>query len=65
MNYYSVYDSKDESILAFGSARECSKKLGIKVESFYYAISRQRKKGKRKYTIVSERMGNQSSEKKD
>ena len=55
--YYSVYDSKTETMIAFGTSKECAEKLGIKVESFYYAISRQnRGVGKRKYSIIGEKL---------
>lgn len=57
MNYYSVYDNRSESIVAFGNARECSEYLNIKVGSFYYAISRQKRRKKEgRYTIIVEKI---------
>lgn len=40
--YYTVYNERNDEIIASGSAQECAERLGIKVSSFYYAISRQR-----------------------
>ena len=58
MNYYTVYDNKSESIEVSGNAKKCADHLGIKVESFYYMISRQRTKrtANPRYTIVIEKM---------
>ncbi len=56
MNYYTVYDNKTEEIVVSGNAIKCAAFLKIKIESFYYAISRQ-KRNKRggRYTIVVEK----------
>ena len=42
LTYYTVYREKDDEIIAWGTANECAIKMGIKVSSFYYAVSRQR-----------------------
>ena len=56
MNYYTVYDNKTEEMVVSGNAIKCAAFLKIKIESFYYAISRQ-KRNKRggRYTIVVEK----------
>lgn len=55
MNYYTVYDNKTENVIVFGDAKQCAQYLGIQVSSFYYAISRQkRRKIEGQYTIVIE-----------
>lgn len=41
MKYYVVYDRKD-NVIAQGSAKECAATLGIKVNSFYRRVVRQR-----------------------
>lgn len=54
--YYTVYDERSDEIIISGTSQECAKKLGIKVSSFYYALSRQRSgRTKRpRYYIVKE-----------
>lgn len=42
MNYYTVYDNKTEEIVVSGNAIKCAAFLQIKIESFYYAISRKK-----------------------
>ena len=37
---YSVYKAKTDELLAFGTAKECAKQLGINLASFYSAVSR-------------------------
>lgn len=57
MNYYTVYDNASDTIVVCGNAVKCSKYLGIKPSSFYYAISRQKKQdSKHRYTIVVEKI---------
>lgn len=41
-SFYTVYDNRSDEILFTGSAQECAKHMGIKLSSFYYAISRQK-----------------------
>lgn len=55
-NYYTVYDPKDETVIAFGSALTCAEALNIKPETFYYYISRQKRDpaARRYYYIVKE-----------
>lgn len=53
MNYYTVYDNKTEEVMVSGNAIKCAAFLKIKPESFYYAISRQKRNKKSgRYTIV-------------
>ena len=42
--YYTIYDCKD-NVRAFGSAKECAEKLGIKVESVYRMAHRSKRNG--------------------
>lgn len=49
---YTVYDN-DGNVRAFGTAQECSDAMGIKLCSFYSAVSRGRRKKDRR--IVRER----------
>ena len=57
MNYYTVYNNKRDDIEVFGDAKKCAKHLGIKIESFYYMISRQRRNenAKNRYSVVVEK----------
>ena len=38
--HYSVYDSNDEPIIIHAKADECSKALGVSVNTFYTYLSR-------------------------
>lgn len=42
MKYYTVYLSDTDEVLASGTARECAKKMGLIIESFYCAVDRVR-----------------------
>lgn len=48
---YAVYD-KDDNYLTQGTAEECSEYLGVKRNTFYTGICRQRKGRRRRYYIV-------------
>ena len=41
MNYYTVYENKTEEVVCYGNSRQVADFLGIKVDSLYYAITRQ------------------------
>ena len=51
---YTVYDSKSEEVLAYGTAKECARKLGIKQATFYQYMSRQRRGGITQPVIIAE-----------
>ncbi len=55
-NYYTVFSSKDETVITFGNAVKCATALNIKPETFYYYISRQKREptARRRYYIVKE-----------
>ena len=38
--YYTVYKRKTDEILAYGTAEECARQLGIRLDSFYCTVSR-------------------------
>lgn len=40
MSIYAVYDKRDDSLLACGTAEECAERLGIGIPSFYAFVSR-------------------------
>ena len=51
--YYTVYDNSNDEIVAFGSATECMKKLGIKdIEQFYSFVSKTRSGLRKSHTVV-------------
>lgn len=54
-SYYTVYDRNDE-IIAFGSAHECAKTLGMTLQSFYTYVTNPKKRVNRKYIIVIEKI---------
>lgn len=52
---YYIYDGKTTQLLAFGSAEECARTLGLRVQTIY-AIHHRFTTGKSdKYTVVTER----------
>lgn len=51
--YYTVYERKTDLPVCFGKAKECAAFLGIKLASFYSAISRA-KHGVGKYDFLKE-----------
>lgn len=56
-NQYSVYCEDSSQIVAFGTAKECSKTLGIKQQSFYVYLWRQNKNKKiKKIYILKENL---------
>ena len=55
MRFYTVYDAKDDTIVASGSASECTDQLDFKsLDSFYCMISRVLKGQNRKYKVVKD-----------
>ena len=53
MRYYTVY--RDEDIVAFGTALQCTEKLRLKnLKQFYALISKSRSGIRRHYSIVVE-----------
>lgn len=63
-NYYTVYDNRTDKIIIAGNSVQCAAHLGIKQESFYYAISRQNRPGNHRYTIIVEKNERISQEKR-
>lgn len=53
---YFVWRQKDDELMAFGTARECAKMMGIKLGSFYSEVSRTGKGERKYYKISVERM---------
>ena len=49
--YYTVYRRRTDELLAYGTAKECAQQLGIRLDSFYCAVSRTPNRGKTKYEI--------------
>lgn len=55
MNFYSVYRTKDDSVVATGTAKQCAKQLGFTNEACFYCMISRAKSGKnRKYAVVTE-----------
>ena len=54
LNDYSVYSRKTDMLLAFGTARECAKALGLTLGSFWSMVSRVRTGKNRKYLVYLE-----------
>lgn len=53
LKYYTVY--RDDDILAFGTAYQCTEKLGLKnIRQFYALVSKSRSGLRRRYDIVVE-----------
>ena len=53
--YYTVYLNETDEVVAFGSAEECRRRLGLKsLESFYSLISKNRKGKQNRYTVITE-----------
>ena len=53
--YYTIYDNTNDEVVAFGSAVDCMKKLGIKdIEQFYSFVSKTRSGLRKRYTVVAE-----------
>ena len=54
MNWYTCYDRKSEEILACGTAKQVAQALGMKMGSFYTAVSRSHVWENYKYDFVIE-----------
>ena len=55
MNYYTVY--RDEEIVAFGNALQCTEKLRLKnIRQFYALISKARSGLRQHYNVVVEKI---------
>ena len=55
MNYYTVY--RDDEIVAFGNALQCTEKLRLKnIRQFYALISKARSGLRQHYNVVVERI---------
>ena len=53
--YYTVYESKTDELVAFGTAIKCAEMMLISVESFYSIVSKFKSGESEKYFIVSEK----------
>ena len=56
-SYYAVYDSKSDTIVAYGNAEECSRKLKMNAHTFYSMVSKVKSGKNKKYEIVISRKG--------
>ena len=55
LNYYTVY--RDDEIVAFGTAYQCTEKLGLKnTRQFYALISKSRSGLRHHYDVVVEKV---------
>lgn len=53
MNYYEIYDSESDLLLARGTAKECMVKLGCSsLDSFYALANRSRRGINKSYRVV-------------
>ena len=53
MKYYTVYLRKTDEIVAFGTSKECTEKMGLAdVEQFYALVSKNRAGLQKRYVIV-------------
>lgn len=53
--YYTVYDNRTDEVVAFGSAVECTQKLGLKDLRQFYAFCSKTKSGiRRNHSVVVE-----------
>ena len=56
--FYMVYLAADDSIVATGSAEECTKQMGLKnIHTFYTIVGKTRKGLLTRYEIVEESEG--------
>lgn len=53
--HYTVYSRKLDELLAFGSAEECAKALGITRASFYRLVTMAKQRPNGKYEVLVER----------
>lgn len=64
MNYYTVY--RDDKIVAFGTAHQCTETLKLKnIRQFYALISKARSGLRSHYSIVVEKIDTESTDKED
>ena len=54
---YFVWREKTDELVAYGTARECSEKMGIKLSSFYSEVTRTRSGQHKYYKILVENLG--------
>lgn len=52
--YYTVWLSKTDQIVATGTAEECAEQLGMTKASFYSLVWRAREGMRKKYTVLQE-----------
>lgn len=52
--HYTVYLSKTDEIVAFGSADECAKTMEMNKKTFISIVSKSLRQGRTKYTILKE-----------
>lgn len=61
MTIYTVYNNRtDEPVAVYATAWECAEAMGIKVNSFYAAITRSRDGRNKKWCIVKEEEDDES-----
>lgn len=53
-NYYTIYDRKTETVVAFGTSKECTQMLKCSSSYFYCLVNRNRNGRNKKYLIESE-----------
>ena len=58
MNYYEIYDSNTDELLARGTARECKEKLGCSSMDTFYALANRSRRGINKaYRVIIKKGG--------
>ena len=53
-HYYTIYNNKDDQIVAFGDAKACAHQLNVTLDSFYSFVSNTRSGRTRSYAVVVE-----------
>ena len=53
--YYTIYLSKNDEVIASGTARTCMKQMNLKsINAFYSLVSKSAKGIRKKYTVVKD-----------
>ena len=54
-NYYTVYNTRTDEIIAFGNAEECAAQLDVRMDSFFKMVMKSNRGESKWYTVITEK----------
>ena len=58
-NYYTVYNTRTDEVIAFGNAEECAAQLDVRMDSFFKMVMKSNRGESKWYTVITEKYDEQ------